>query len=138
MKLFDNRDRDPEAIVQRVGSIVARHPGHNIHSVAEAIGVPSADLEALLEKRARIVDIGFLIDVIAALVSEIGIDPHWLLTAECNPAMHREALLLGEDRTAKVRRALRRWIHRQYVSVHPRWFNWPSRWFVRQHGLSRI
>ena len=67
-----------------------------------------------MDNRERTVDIAFLIDVIAALVYESGVDPQWLLTGEYDATAHRDALLLGEDRSANGVKAMREFIHQQY------------------------
>lgn len=56
---------------------------------------------------------GFANDSLDA-VHEAGIDPKWLLTGHYDPAMHRKALLLGEDRSASGARALREFVQDEY------------------------
>jgi len=88
--------------------------------VADALGVSRADFRRLVEDRERAVEASFLIDVITALVYEAGIDPQWLLTGEYDAAMHRQALLIGEDRSARGVRALRAFVLEQYCQLQSR------------------
>jgi len=68
----------------------------------------------------EVIDTGFLLDVIAALVHEAGIDPEWLLTGQYDPAMHRKALILGEDRSANGALAMRAFVEAEFRRVRSR------------------
>jgi hypothetical protein len=101
-------------IAERVRAVVARLPGQGIGIPAETLGVSSARLEELARNRDDVIDIVFLIDVIAALVHQVGIDPKWLLTGQYDSAMHRQALLLGEDRTAAGVGVMRNFVEEEF------------------------
>jgi hypothetical protein len=62
-------------------------------------------------------DIGSIIDLIAAVVREFAVDPRWLLTGKYDGAVHRRALLLGENRTPAGERELREFVEKQYREV---------------------
>jgi poly(3-hydroxybutyrate) depolymerase len=101
-------------IAERVRAVVARLPGQGIGIPAETLRVSSARLEELARNRDDVIDIVFLIDVIAALVHQVGIDPKWLLTGQYDSAMHRQALLLGEDRTAAGAGVMRNFVEEEF------------------------
>lgn len=63
------------------------------------------------------IDITFLIDAVAALVHEAGIDPKWLLTGTYDAALHRQALWLGEDRSAAGARIIRTLVQDQFQQL---------------------
>jgi len=84
---------------------------------ADVLQIPALDLARLLDKRERASDRTFVIDVVAALVHEGGVDPRWLLTGEYDGNVHRQALLLGEDRGAKGRSAVREFVEQQYQGL---------------------
>ena len=102
-----------EAIAERVRSVVSRQPGHTLDEVADALAVPRDAFRELMEQRGHVIDVVFLVDVIAAVVREAGVDPKWLLTGNHDPTMHRHALSLGEDRTSNGARALREFVREQ-------------------------
>ena len=72
------------------------------------------------------IDTPFLIEVVAALVHEVGIDPQWLLTGEYDPAVHRQALFLGEDRDEAGAYAVRKFVEEQYRQLRNRKRFWGS------------
>lgn len=79
------------------------------------------------------VDAEFVVDVVAAFVREFAVDPQWLLTGKYDGAVHRQALLLGENRTAAGTRALRDFVHRQYLEARSpsRDFRWSNLFGLR-------
>ena len=104
-------------MVERVRAVISRQPGHRIVVVAQTLRLSPECLEQLMTNEDDVIDTVFLIDVIAALVYEAGIDPKWLLTGHYDPAMHRKALLLGEDRTPNGARVMRRFVEDEYQRV---------------------
>jgi hypothetical protein len=105
-----------DGMAERVRAVIERQPGHRIDVVAQTLGLPPERLEHLMRKD-DVIDAVFLIDVIAALVHEAGIDPKWLLTGHYDPAMHRKALLLGEDRSPSGARVMRNFVEGEYQRV---------------------
>lgn len=65
----------------------------------------------------QVVDVRFLIDVLAAFVREFAVDPRWLLIGQYDATTHREALLLGEDRSTAGAGSLRAFVHRLYEQL---------------------
>ena len=106
-----------QAIAERIRAVVSRQPGHNVDIVAQTLALPAHALRRLLDAGARTIDATFLIDVVAALVHEAGVDPHWLLTGHCDPSMHRHALLLGEDRSPGGAEAIRAFVQGYYQQL---------------------
>jgi hypothetical protein len=106
-------DLEIEAITERIRSVLSRQPGKTLRVAADTLEIPALDLARLLDKRERAGDRTVVIDVVAALVHEAGLDPRWLLTGEYDGNVHRHALLLGEDRSAKGRRAVREFVDQQ-------------------------
>ncbi len=68
----------------------------------------------MLDDREHTIDIGVLIDVVAALVREFAVDPQWLLTGQYDSAIHRQALQLGEERTNESYGAVRDLVRDQF------------------------
>jgi hypothetical protein len=71
-------------------------------------------LRVLIDDNGSSSDLAFTLDVVAALVHEYGIDPRWLLTGQYDGGMHRQALLVGEDRTRAGRQNVRDFVQEQY------------------------
>ena len=114
-----------EAIMERIRAVLSRQPGHSVRVAADSLNIPAIDLARLLDKRDRVADRDLMIDVIAALVHEAAIDAHWLLTGEYDGAMHRQALLLGEERGAKGRTVVRDFVDQQYRRLRREaWLGW--------------
>jgi len=114
---FQRRDPLLDGMAERVRAVIARQPGHRVAVVAQTLGLSPQPLEQLMTNRDDAVDSTFLIDVISALVHESGMDPEWLLTGQYDPAMHRKALLLGEDRSTQGARAMRSFVEQQFQRV---------------------
>jgi hypothetical protein len=110
-------DLEIEAITERIRAVLSRQPGHTLRVAADALQIPALDLARLLDKRERFSDRTFVNDVVAALVHEGGVDPRWLLTGEYDGNVHRQALLLGEDRGGKGRSAVREFVEQQYQGL---------------------
>lgn len=106
-----------EAIAERVRAVISRQPGHNLTAVAQTLCLPAHALRRLIEEREYVIDITFLIDAVAALVHEAGIDPKWLLTGTYDAALHRQALWLGEDRSAAGARIIRTLVQDQFQQL---------------------
>lgn len=85
--------------------------------------VPAEDLQALIDPQRSIsIGLDFTLDAVAALVHEYAIDPKWLLTGHYDGAMHRDALLLGEDRTMSGRQKVRAFVQAQYDRLRDKRF----------------
>lgn len=106
-----------DEMAERIRAVIARQPGHRIDVVAHTLRVSPERLEQLMNGKADVIDTVFLIDVIAALVHESGIDPKWLLSGQYDPGMHRKALLLGEDRSPTGARVMRDLVEGEYQRV---------------------
>lgn len=104
-----------DAIAERIRMILSRHSASDAPCLAERLGVAPDDLHRLIQARSCPIEIPFLIDVVTAMARELAVDPQWLLTGKYDGAVHRRALLLGENRTAGGARELREFIHKQYV-----------------------
>jgi hypothetical protein len=103
-----------EAIAKRSRGVVARQPAPSLDAVAAALSLPPDALRRFMNAQDRRIDTVFLIDIVAALVHECGIDPKWLLAGDYDGEMHRKALLLGEDRGSRGVRAVRDFVQREY------------------------
>lgn len=110
-----------EAIAERIRAVVGRQP-FTVTVLARILDVSPDALSRLIEPQ-RVIDPALVTDVVAALVGEFAVDPHWLLTGEYDGAVHRHALLLGEDRTPGGMRTLHQFVHQQYERLrHARMF----------------
>lgn len=126
--LLSPNDPAIEAIANRIRAIVARQSGYPLDVVAELLGVSAQEFRQLVLQREQAIDTAFLIDVIAAFVREFAVDPQWLLTGRYDPAMHRQGLLLGENRTPSGAQQLREFIrvHYQRLRLSSRFFSAPD------------
>jgi hypothetical protein len=133
--LFRRReDREIGAIAERIQAVMQRQCGYDVCLAADSLRMPALDLARFLEAPA-VADRALMIDVITALVYEAGVDPQWLLTGEYDGAMHRQVLMLGEDRSAHGRSAVRDFVEHQYRRVRrDAIFSWWPAWkSARQH-----
>lgn len=121
LRLFGPRhDTDVEAIIDRLRTILS---GHRIELAAEELALTADPLHTLIEGPGHNVDTAFLVDVIAAVVHRWGVDPKWLLTGVYDSELHREALLLGEDRSSRGVEAVRELVQGEFETLHtPRFF----------------
>lgn len=94
-------------------TVVSRQPGHTLEEVAEALAIPREGFRRLVMDREHTIDAALLIDVVAAMVHVLAVDPTWLLTGTYDPSLHRQALLLAEDR-ATAARGIRELVEGQY------------------------
>lgn len=125
------------AITERIRAMVPRQPGPRYYIAAEALELPALQLARLLDGP-PLADHAFVIDVITALAYEAGVDPQWLLTGEYDGAVHRHVLMLGEDRSARGRAAVRDFVAEQYRRLRrPGIFAWRPGRKRRRHDRSR-
>jgi hypothetical protein len=103
-----------EAAADRVRAVICRDPHHTLDAVAVKLCVPTQELRALIDDKGSSSGLDFVLDVLAALVHEYAIDPKWLLTGQYDGEMHRQALLLGEDRRRAGRQNIRDFVQAQY------------------------
>lgn len=115
-----------DAIVDRVRTAVRRQPGENLFAIAAELNVSLEQLQHFIAQRDATIDAEFLIDVIAALVHQAGVDPKWLLTGNYDAALHRHALHLGEDRSAAGVRKVRELIREEYRTLRRGTTLWPT------------
>lgn len=94
--------------------MICRDPHHTLDAAAAKLCVPADDLRVLIDGPRSSVGLEFTLDVVAALVHEYAIDPKWLLTGQYDGGMHREALMLGEDRSREGRQRVRDFVQAQY------------------------
>lgn len=117
--------------------MVLRQPGHDLCMAADSLAVPALDLGRLLDPR-QATDRAVLVDVIAALAHEAGVDPHWLLTGEYDGVVHRQVLTLGEDRSARGRTAVRDFVQEQYRQLRrDALLAWLPSWITVRRARSR-
>jgi hypothetical protein len=88
-----------QSVADRVRAVVERQPGRSLAALAGMLRVEYDVFRSLITEPERTVEPTFLIDVVAGLVRECAVDPQWLLTGNYDGAIHRHALLLGEDRS---------------------------------------
>jgi len=123
------------SVRERIRAVVARQSGQNLLVAADSLKLPALDLARLLDSR-EVADKELLIDAITAHAYEAAVDPQWLLTGDYDGAVHRQVLLLGEDRTAQGRAAVRDFIDQQFRRLHRdamfAW--WPRRKSARRRA----
>ncbi|HKO13572.1 MAG TPA: hypothetical protein VJV22_16505 [Acidobacteriaceae bacterium] len=77
-------------ISQRVRTLLRGMPGYSLENAASRLDVPVERLAPVLQPRpGQMIDTATLIDVLAAVVHEYGVDSTWLLTGEYGPGTHR-------------------------------------------------
>jgi hypothetical protein len=103
-----------EAIAERLRVVIAQQPSPRLNDLADSLGLDRDSFSLLINEQQQIIDVTFLIDVVAAVVHGFGVDPQWLLTGRYDASIHRRALLLGEDRSPQGVHALRAYIAEQY------------------------
>ena len=106
-----------KAIVDRIRDVVSRHSGHELDLLAEMLGVAPSAFRALIERDDQTLNTTLIIDVVTAFVRQFAIDPRWVLTGQYNPTTHRQALILGDYRSASGAIALRELIGDHYVRL---------------------
>lgn len=84
-----------QAIAERVCATIGRLP-YRLEALAEMLGVSVDELHRLDDPDHLLRPV-VVIEIVAGLVRQFALDPHWLLTGEYDGAIHRQALLLGED-----------------------------------------
>jgi hypothetical protein len=121
------------AIRERLCAIVERLPRRSVAELASYLAVEPDPLHVLLDEGDKPIDVAFLIEVVAAVVREAAVDPQWLLTGRYDGNQHRQALTLGENRSAAGRQALRDFVREQFhrlrdgISYFSSWTVLPSR-----------
>lgn len=114
MLFFATHDPFVQDIAERVRLVISRQPGHRVDEVARSLSVPLDGLRRLLDESNQSIDTTLLINVVVSLVREAGIDPRWLLSGQYDGAMHRQALMLGEDQTLHGAQTLRELVLAEY------------------------
>lgn len=95
MLFWRGEELEMEAITERIRAVVSRQPGHNLRVAADALKIPVLDLARLLDKREHVCDRTNLIDVVAALVHEAGVDPRWLIDGRIRRKRPSPCVALG-------------------------------------------
>jgi hypothetical protein len=104
-----------EAIAERVRGVVLRQIGSDHDVMARSLGVPEHDFRSLIEDREAVVEFSILMDVLAAMVRVLGLDPHWLLTGVYDAGTHRRALELAEANGRVAEGTMRELLRQQYL-----------------------
>ena len=115
-----NIDAQSLAVIAGRIRAVTKGPGHTLDALASILRVSPDSLRRLIREDEHTIDVSFLIDVVAALVREFGVDPEWLLTGEYDSSTHRHALLLGEDRSPAGYRMLQDFVREQFDRLRHR------------------
>ena len=103
-----------EAIAERVRGVIERQAARDLEAIARSLALPEQDFRRLIEDRERMIDVGFLIDLLAAMVRVFGLDPQWLLVGTYHAGSHRLALELVETSGHTGEHTLREFLHEQY------------------------
>jgi hypothetical protein len=106
-----------EAIAERVRGVIERQADRDLGAIARSLALPEQQFQRLVLDRERAIDVGFLIDVLAAMVHVFGLDPQWLLVGTYDAGSHRRALELLETSARSGEHSLRELLHEQYVRV---------------------
>jgi hypothetical protein len=77
------------AIAARLRALVGRVYGTALREAAARLRIAEVDLWYVLRGRAPWPDTDLLAAVCAAAVRHFGLDPVWLVTGDCDPALHR-------------------------------------------------
>ena len=116
-------------IVDRIRGVFEHQRGRTFEDIAESILLEADPLRRLIEERERIPDRSFVLDVVASLAYCQGVDPLWLLTGRYDASLHREALALGEDRSATGLPRVRAFVQEQFERLRrntPPFLSFPS------------
>ena len=103
--------------MERIRDVVSRRSLESVDTIAQTLFVAPAEFRALINDRDQLIDVRFLVDVVAAFVHQFAVDPEWLLTGHYNAATHREALMLVEDRATAGTHALRQFVRERYEQL---------------------
>lgn len=90
---------DRTGIAERLRGLIAGQDNGDLAKTAARLGVEELSLRMSVDDLSP----HPTVEVLAAVVREYGVDPHWLLTGDYDPSRHRSAL---ENDTA-VRESLR-------------------------------
>lgn len=78
------------------------HPHDSkLNRAAQELGVSASQIEALLNDRPALIDVGLLIDLVVVVVRDQAVDPRWLLTGEYDVATHQAALAVAEETSSR-------------------------------------
>ena len=112
-------------IADRLRGVLQHRPAF-CAAIANEIGIPTSQIDQLFHCEHELIDAELLIDVIAIVVQDDAIDPHWLLTGEYDLDTHRAALALVEDNsTVRATRSelrslvCREWTKQQISAMPP-------------------
>lgn len=101
-------------ISQRLRALLLPTSGDSVEGIAARLGLAVDSLRKLLQPRpGQLIDAELLVDTLAAVVHEYGVDSTWLLTGEYRAATHHK---LEEDGPLPVR-AVRAIITEQLASA---------------------
>jgi hypothetical protein len=103
-------DPDIGAIAARIRAIVSSEPQRALDLLAAALHASPDTFRQVVENRDGAIDGTLLIDVVAALIRELAVDPHWLLFGSYDLSTHRNALTLAQDRSEDGAEALRNFV----------------------------
>jgi hypothetical protein len=90
---------DRTAIAQRLRGLIAGQDNGDLAKTAARLGVEEVSLRMSVDDLSP----HPTVEVLAAVIREYGVDPHWLLTGDYDPSRHRTAL----ENDAAVRESLR-------------------------------
>ena len=116
-------------IADRIRGVFEHPRGKTLEDIAESILLEAAPFRRLIEERESIPDRGFLLDVVASLAYCQGVDPLWLLTGQYDASLHRQALTLGDDRSATGLPRVRAFVQEQFEKLRrntPPFLSFPS------------
>lgn len=110
--MFEAQHFDRLAVASRIRGLVAGQDHGDLALTADRLGISE------LELRLSIDDLSPhpTFEAIAAIVRVLGVDPHWLITGEYDPAAHRAALEAAAERTS---RELEELVRRQATPPRP-------------------
>lgn len=103
-------------VADRLRRVLEHRPGF-CASIAQELGIASSQIKGLCFGRDRRIDEGLVIDLVAIVVRDDAIDPHWLLTGEYDLDTHRAALALVENGLTRhrARCELRCFVNREWT-----------------------